>query len=67
MATLLERLAHGWRATAADVARDFVQRWGTSLKSEVSVKECGDSFLRYSSDLGAIRFAGMHDCACLLV
>ena len=64
---LVDRLANGWSHHSADVACDFVSRWSARFGCGSKVNEIGDSSLSFTCDLGAIRFAGMNDVACLLV
>jgi hypothetical protein len=64
---LLNRLAPGWQASSADVARDFVSRWSARLQCNSQIQDAGDSFLSFVADLGAIRFTGMQEANCLLV
>jgi hypothetical protein len=65
--SLVDKLACGWRATSADVARDFLFRWKSAFQGEVETNEIGDSWLRFTADLSVIRFRGMHEAACLMV
>lgn len=64
---LMQKLGHGWPGSSVDVARDFVSRWSALLNCDIEVRETGDSFIAFRSDLGAIRFSGMEEARCLLV
>jgi hypothetical protein len=64
---LLEKLANGWRAASADAARDFLSRWKAAFSCDLEINEIGDSWVRYTCDLGAIRFRGMQEASCLLL
>jgi len=64
---LIERLGQGWRASHAEVAKDFISRWKDHLSCDVAAKESADSHLGFTCDLSSIRLRGMESVPCLLV
>jgi len=63
----LDRLATGWRATQAGIAHDFVSRWRRHLDCPVEIKETGDGWLVFVSDLSDIKLLGMDAVPCILI